>query len=144
MKSKGLNYEEQYHGCIHKALHGDFYYEQRALISSRKYLKNIPKSARILEVGCGLGQNIYLFKNAVGYDISQYSRDFCRKKGVQVIASLEEAVDGSFDAVLFCHSLEHVPNPYELIHAIYPKLKLEGKLLVVLPFERHGQPANWV
>ena len=72
-----LDYEEKYHQEIHKYLLKDEeYYTLRAKLAKERYFKNISESKKILEFGCGLGQNIFNLNNAEGYDISKFSLGF--------------------------------------------------------------------
>ena len=130
-------YEKSYHDTVHDSLvFNDEYYIKRAKLAQMKYFSNIPKETKILEFGCGLGQDIYLFPNGVGYDISQYCLDLCKKRGIKVIHDLDEIEDKSFDIVYSAHTLEHVINPHEVILQMKAKLKDNGKLMLILPTER--------
>ena len=134
------NYEKQYHEAVHDSLvFNTRYYNCRAKLARMKYFKNLPDDSRILEFGCGLGQDIFLFPNSVGYDISTYSLDFCKSKGIAVITDLNEAEDHTFDVVYSAHVFEHITNPWEILNLLKTKLKPSGKLILVLPTEKHGK-----
>ena len=131
-------YEKDYYSTIY----GDSnlkegLYPAKAKIALNKYFKGFPKDIKILDFGCGLGHNTYLFPNSVGYDISEFSLDFCRKMGKQVINNIEDAEDNSFDVVFSSHTLEHVENPYETLEILKRKLKPDGRLILILPVEHH-------
>lgn len=135
-----VGYEEQYHNAVHNRLVGNAkYYEARARVAKRKYFSNIPENTRILEFSCGLGQDTLYFPNTVGFDISEFCLDFCRKKGKTVINDLKLAENHSFDLVFSAHTLEHVPNPYEILVQLKEKLNDNGRLMLVLPCEQHGK-----
>lgn len=114
-------------------------YRYFGLISQKAYFKDIDvdQDNRILEFGIGLGQNIYFFKHAYGYDISEFSKQFCRSKGITMFDTLDDINDNSFDIILSAHCLEHLPNPLDNLQFLYKKLKKNGRLVVVLPFETH-------
>nr|NQU90029.1 class I SAM-dependent methyltransferase [Bacteroidota bacterium] len=134
------NYEKQYHENVHDSLvFNNRYYNCRAKLARLKYFKNLPDDIKILEFGCGLGQDIYLFPNSVGYDISAYSLDFCRAKGITTIRSMDGAEDHAFDVVYSAHTLEHIINPYETLTALKSKINKNGKLILILPTEKHGK-----
>jgi SAM-dependent methyltransferase len=137
-------YEKDYHKHLHGHLYSNKqYYKVRAKLAKLKYFKNIPINAKVLEFGCGLGQNIVGMPNATGYDISQFSLEECRKKGIKVTDNLKKLKDNSFDIVFSAHVLEHLENPSEAILQMKKKLKNDGKLIIILPTERHRHVSNF-
>jgi SAM-dependent methyltransferase len=108
-------------------------------VSQKKYFaKFVDPESSIFEYGCGMGYNINLMKNAIGYDISEYSLDFCRSKGIKVTNNVNSVENNSMDFVFSSHVLEHHPNPAEMLSEMFSKLKDDGKLILVLPHEIHG------
>lgn len=134
-----LDYESWYHSTRHSNHFNDAYYEARAQIAVDKFFSGVDKNARILDFGCGLGQNIFYMPNAVGYDISKFGIEFCRKKGINATTQLEDIPDESFDVVFSAHVLEHHPHPMTMLEEMYRKLKKGEKLILVIPHERHGK-----
>lgn len=131
-------YEEEYHLEKHNYLYkDDWYYNIRAKLALLKYFKDIPRDSKILEFGCGLGQNISLVQNAVGYDISKFALNFCMEKGIEITNNLKSIKNDSFDVVFSCHVLEHLENPFDSIELMKKKLKKGGKLILILPVEEH-------
>ena len=63
----------------------------------KSYFKNaLPKDlkAPIIEIGCGMGQNLYAlkkfgYKNVLGFDISRECVEFCKQKGFHVVWSTD-------------------------------------------------------
>ena len=106
----------------------------------KEFFKIINKNSKILEYGCGLGQNIYRLDNVIGYDISNFALDFCRKKGIKVTNNLKETDDGGFDVVLCCDVLEHLEEPLKTLRQIHKKLDYHGKLILILPVEKWNEP----
>lgn len=137
--SKVLDYEEGYHSKRHAGHYNEEYYQARARIAVDKFFKGVPKQARLLDYGCGLGQNIIHYPNAVGFDISQYGLDFCRIKGLNVTNDLDALDNESFDYVFSSHVLEHHPYPKRMIEEMKEKLKPGCNLILVIPFERHAK-----
>jgi ubiquinone/menaquinone biosynthesis C-methylase UbiE len=115
------------------------YYEARAKIGHKYYFYNNLSQDKILDYGCGMGQNIYHLKNAQGYDISKKAKDFCLSKGLQVTTQLETIPNDSFDIVFSSHVLEHHPHPKTMLEEMHMKLKSNGELRLVLPYETHGK-----
>ncbi|UII19709.1 class I SAM-dependent methyltransferase [Fulvivirga ligni] len=139
-KPESLDYEEGYHTKRHGNHSKIDYYEARAKIALKKFFSTVDtKDSKILDYGCGLGQNIYYLENAKGYDISEYGLDFCRQKGLDVTNNLEDLKDESFDVVFSSHVLEHHPYPKQMIEEMKSKLKPGSKLILVIPFEKHGK-----
>lgn len=134
-----LDYEEGYHAKRHNNHAKEAYYDARAKIAISKFFKHVDKESRILDFGCGMGQNMLYLPNAVGYDISEYGLDFCRSKGLTVTNSVDDLEDNSFDVVFSSHVLEHHPHPKAMLEVMHSKLKSGGILLLVIPFERHGK-----
>jgi SAM-dependent methyltransferase len=134
-----LDYESWYHSTRHSNHFNDAYYEARAKIAVDKFFSRVDKNARILDFGCGLGQNIFYMPNAVGYDISKFGIEFCSKKGINATTQLEDIPDESFDVVFSAHVLEHHPHPMTMLEEMYRKLKKGEKLILVIPHERHGK-----
>jgi len=133
-----LDYEKQYHDYFHHYLIDD---EQHYLLRSRlsfdNYFEQGDKYKKVFEYGVGLGQNIFLMENKFGFDISKFALEFSTKKGIQTYSSLDEIPEESFDIIIFCHVLEHLTNPTETLKLIKTKLKLGGKLVIVIPKEIH-------
>ena len=134
-----VDYEEWYHTERHNTHFNDDYYTARAEIAVSKFFNGFDVSKRILDFGCGLGQNIYKLPNAIGYDISKFGVEFCKKKGVNATNDLTALPDETFDIVLSAHVLEHHPNPKEMLGNIFSKLKKGATLILVIPHEVHGK-----
>ena len=129
-------YEEEYHSSLHNFLYNDSdYYRARSKLATKRYFQNIPVKAKIFEFGCGLGQNILLLQNAIGYDISRFSLNFCESKGIKTTSDFNKLDDNSFDIAFSCHVLEHLENPFKTIKDMRSKLKEDGQLILILPVE---------
>ena len=136
------DYEEVYHVTRHNNLYEDSeYYFVRARVSVYEYFRGLVKKyEKVLEYGCGLGQNIYLIRNAVGYDESKFAVEFCRRKGINSTNKIKSLKEGSFDIVLCCEVLEHLEEPLKALKEINSKLKNGGKLILVLPIDKWNKP----
>jgi len=135
-----LDYEEWYHTERHNTHFNDDYYNSRAKIALTKFFDGFDINSRVLDFGCGLGQNIYYLPNAMGYDISKFGVEFCKKKNINATNAIHEVPDEAFDIVISTHVLEHHPHPKEMLHQIYSKLKKGASLILVIPHEVHGIP----
>ena len=134
-----VDYEEWYHTERHNTHFNDDYYNARAEIALTKFFAGFDTNKKILDFGCGLGQNIYKLPNAVGYDMSKFGIEFCKKKGINATNDLDSIPNQAFDIVISTHVLEHHPNPKEMLGNIYSKLKNGASLILVIPHEVHGK-----
>jgi len=135
-----IRYEEKYHKGVHAPLiTNELYYWVRTNLALLRYFDDIKKNQKVFEFGCGLGQNIFLLPNAIGYDISKFCLKFAKKKGIKIITNIKDIKNDSFDVVLCSHVLEHVENPYKILKILKNKLKVGGKLILILPIENHGK-----
>lgn len=106
------------------------------------FIKNL--KAKVLDVGCGLGQNLYTFKklgykNVLGVDISKESVDFCKKKGFKVVKTSAEKFlknnKNKFDIITTYHLLEHIKKEETVgfIKMLRGSLKKNGALIINVP-----------
>jgi len=91
---------------------------------NKKYIgKYLPKNknAQILDIGCGMGQNLYTFsklgyQNVVGVDFATDCVEFCKKNNFNAVeASAEEYLTDKknfFDVITIYHVVEHIKKDY--------------------------------
>ncbi|MES1257335.1 MAG: class I SAM-dependent methyltransferase [Acidobacteriota bacterium] len=94
-------------------------------------LRNLPAGARVLDLGCRSGsfsRDRYPGVNVVGLD-----RDPLSVPGVRADAAALPFADGSFDAIIANHSLEHMDRLSEVLREIGRVVKPEGSLFVSVP-----------
>ena len=108
----------------------------RALI--RQYVKS--NSPRILDVGCGTGGTMTELADVGktwGCDISPDALAFCRQRSLDSLACCDAAAiafrDETFDVVLSCDVLEHVPDDERATHEMYRVLRPGGVGIVTVP-----------
>jgi SAM-dependent methyltransferase len=131
-------YDEGYHSAIHsKMIEDDNYYWARSQAFSRLYFTSEDRRLAVLDYGCGLGQTVAAIPNAYGYDASREARDIARKHGVKIFNSPAEIPAASFDIVICRHALEHMADPLDVLTALGTYLRSDGKLILVLPKEKH-------
>jgi len=95
---------------------------------------------RILDVGCGVGDLAAAFARhgwqAAGIEPSADAAEHARGAGVDVVnGTLADAPweDGSFDAIIFNHSLEHIDDPAEAVAQAACLLRPGGLLAIAVP-----------
>ena len=98
---------------------------------------------RLLEVGCGRGGRLLRWQqggwDVTGVDVDRAAVEAARARGVCVrggdpgAAGLEE---GSFDAVVSNHVLEHVPDPVGWMRSCVRMLKPGGRFVLATPNPR--------
>jgi SAM-dependent methyltransferase len=138
-QSQALDYEEGYHSKRHSTHFDEAYYNARARIAQIKFFSKLDPNDKLLDFGCGLGQNILYRPGSMGYDISNFSVDFARSKNINATTNMDEVPNEAFDVVFTAHVLEHHPHPLTMIEDMKKKLKKGKLLMIVVPHERHGR-----
>lgn len=94
----------------------------------------------LLEVGCGSGSALRSMKekgwNAVGLDFDEEAVCNARSMGLDVrLGQLSDQgfPEGSFDAIVMGHVIEHVPDPAALLKECKRILKKDGALVMLTP-----------
>lgn len=135
-----MKYNKKYHNIVHNQLINDIeYYNCRAYLGFNRYFKDINQlsNKKILEFGCGLGQNIFNIKEnqVFGYDISNFALNFCKNKGIKILSNLKK--NETFDIILCSQVLEHLESPFYFLNFFKEKLKKNGLLILSLPYEKN-------
>jgi SAM-dependent methyltransferase len=91
----------------------------------------------VLDFGCGAGHALLRMKAAgwscTGVEVSDAAIEVARSHGLRVEKELATIPSASFDYVRANHSLEHVPNPREVLEGMYRVLKPGGTLFLGVP-----------
>lgn len=106
----------------------------------------LPKScSRILDVGCGAGDNARLIRNRfpaaqiVGITASMAERETASHYMTHcLVADIEQGVPellhcDEFDVVIFSHVLEHLAAPWDILPQFCRLLRSGGILLIAVP-----------
>jgi len=99
---------------------------------------NISKQSRILEVGCGNGNKFLYplaemsFKNILGCD-PFIEKTIQYKNGLQIAKKDVFEMTGEWDVIIYDHSFEHVPNPFENLQKVQSLLAPNGICVLRIP-----------
>jgi SAM-dependent methyltransferase len=101
----------------------------------------VAESATVFEWGCGFGWNLAGLQcgRRVGHDISADLESAVNSAGIEFVRDTSTLATASFDRVLCHHALEHAPNPWPVLGELHRLVKLEGRLLLAVPFERESR-----
>ena len=120
-------------------------------------LKNLSKAKRVIDIGCGDGEFLNMFKGlgceVFGTEYDPRTEEICRNKGITMLPggvtpSLGECESPEqFDLVIFTEVIEHINNPIDVIKNISNLLKSGGVLYVTTPnfasLERKALRGKW-
>lgn len=103
------------------------------------------KNAKILDIGCGLGQFLYFlekqgYKNYYGIDVSEQQIKFCQDKVTKKVETTDifgflKGKKEQFDLVVANDVLEHIPKGklFEILELVHQSLKPEAKFFAKVP-----------
>jgi len=110
------------------------------VLSYWKVAALFPVKSKILDVGCGAGWRLDLYKEfgweTYGFDISSEAIEIAKSKGHDVVVAEMEIIpypDNYFDVVQISHVIEHLPHPVFTIKKAFSLLKEGGVLLLETP-----------
>jgi SAM-dependent methyltransferase len=108
--------------------------EQVKLIADLLQLK--PPPAALLDIGCDKGFFLDEARRhgytVAGVEPSERSREYCQCIGINVAADISQ-VEGTFDAVVMNHALEHIIDPVTLLRDIHRLLNPGGVVMIRVP-----------
>ncbi len=134
-KEKKIQYDMNYHADKFGEMLKDKnkYLSRGRFVSGEIFKYDFDKESKVLEFGCGIGQNLVIIKNAYGFDIDKELYPFLKERGIKTFNSLKEIPNKFFDEILLSMVLEHLPNPIETLTFLRKKLKKNGKIRIVVP-----------
>ncbi len=107
-------------------------------LRARKFAPLIAGEDVVAEYGVGAGWNLAGLKcrRKLGFDIADFQQAKLKQLGIEIIAETRAFPSAAADVVICHHTLEHVPNPPEVLEEIRRWLKPSGRLVLCVPFER--------
>lgn len=134
MKTKIENYYQQEYFENYQKKIGEFGGKANLF----KFKSYINSSDTVLDFGCGGG---FLLKNLdckikIGVELNPIAREFCINNNfIDCYEDIDEIEDNSIDVIISNHCLEHTLSPFDLINKMYNKLKIGGKIVLVVPLD---------
>jgi len=113
----------------------EFFFAHRSMLAVRRV--NPPKTARILDVGCGQGNLLqdlaWLgYTNLTGVD-PFLQRDLVHASGVTVFKRHLSEMPGQFDLIMLHHSFEHMEQPRQVMAQVAGQLSPGGQVILGIP-----------
>lgn len=94
--------------------------------------------ARTLDVGDTDGLMLkHLGKDGVGFNLSEVAVENIRSNGIEAVLGDGERMpfeDGAFDVTLCFETLEHVPNPQQLLEELARVTRRDGRVFISIPW----------
>lgn len=91
----------------------------------------------VVDFGCGGG---YLLSNInckrkIGVEVNPFARREAVAQGIYVVDNIDALDDKVADVIISNHALEHVDGPLDALKSLYSKLKVNGKIIFVVPHQ---------
>lgn len=106
---------------------------QRRLKANLKHVAG----KKLLDFGCGSGDFLKLVKpycsEVSGIELQQSYIDLLTSDGISCANNLNNIEDNSLDIVVSFHTLEHLPNPLEVLEELKSKIVSGGQILIEVP-----------
>jgi 2-polyprenyl-3-methyl-5-hydroxy-6-metoxy-1,4-benzoquinol methylase len=122
------------------AASGDLRRRSEVLVDRLLGLPGVPRSGKVLDVGCGTGGTLMSFAERGGWRLHGLEMD---EKNLPFLATLSgfdtlhtcapSGVPDHFDLITMVHALEHFLEPSETLQHLKGKLAPGGKLFVEVP-----------
>jgi SAM-dependent methyltransferase len=143
---KQIIQKEQFEPTLLGVFLNPFFIARRGLLKSIRELgKNI--NGKTLDVGCGTKpyEKYFNCSEYVGLEIETTLNRELKKADYFYNGKTFPFKDSEFDSVVTNQVLEHVFNPDEFLKEMNRVLKVEGKLLLTVPFvwDEHEQPYDY-
>jgi len=100
------------------------------------------ESPKILDYGCGTGNNLLKFKNLFqifGMDVSKQAVQYCHQRGLKSVIEIDQDREilnpfgVSFDMITLLDVLEHIPDDVKALKNITRLLNYHGTVFVTVP-----------
>ena len=133
-----IDYEKKYH-----EVETDNWWFKSRRMYLLDLLKNAPKDAKILDIGCSSGIFLkdlelqgFKMEHLFGIDISEKAIENCKNNGIQnafVMDAQRITLSEKFDFIVASDCLEHLEDDVMAIRNWYELLKSGGEMLIFVP-----------
>ncbi len=104
----------------------------------KRFAKYVKPTDTVLDFGCAGGALIAALPGArkIGVELNDVARTAAEQEyGIEGYKNLADVPDGIADVIISNHTLEHIAAPYDALCQLLPKLKADGRLVLVLPID---------
>lgn len=132
------NFYKNYEDVIDKEYLRHFRTRELSAQSVLNIIKSYVSSGRLLDIGCATGDFLNVARDigyiAEGLELSRWSAELARKKGVKVYSDrlkiLSQKFPGKYDIITMFGVIEHFQNPRDEMLYINKLLKSDGILVI--------------
>lgn len=102
-----------------------------------KFCDYVSETDDVLDFGCGGG---YLLKNIrgrnkVGVEVNPDAAATAKQNGIEVFSTVDGVPDDYVDVIISNNALEHTLLPHQELNSLFSKLRIGGKIILVVPCE---------
>ena len=112
-----------------------------------KHLRHMVKPTdTVVDFGCAAGAVLGALpaRRKIGVELNDLPREAAaRDFGIETYRWIKDVPDGVADVVISSHTLEHLEAPIEALKQLRPKLKSDGKIVLVLPIDDWRSQRRW-
>lgn len=112
--------------------------EVGGILNKFKFDEEVDKNEVLMDFGCGGGYLLDQFSNnkKIGFEINKSAWEDIKSKNIHPVDNFDDIQDNSIGIIISNHALEHVQEPLSIIKNLYKKLKIGGKIILVVPCEQ--------
>lgn len=106
-----------------------------------KFSDFINPNDKVIDFGSGAGQllsNINC-KDKIGIEINSVAREESKRNGIKAVESADDIDDEWANVIISHHALEHTERPLDVLKLLFKKLKTNGTIVLVVPYERKNK-----
>ena len=123
-----------------------FYFARKGLIAAIRGVANEVRG-KTLDVGCGQKpyQRLFASSEYIGLELDTPANRECKRADIYYDGRTFPFAVETFDSIICNQVLEHVPDPHLFLSEIQRVLKVNGILLLTVPFvwDEHEQPHDF-
>jgi SAM-dependent methyltransferase len=119
---------------------GELRRRSEVLVERLLHVPGVPRSGKALDVGCGTGGTLRAFGERGGWALYGLEMDERNLPFLNALTDFEklytcppDQLPQEFDIITMVHSLEHFPEPMEILRKLLGKLTDGGRLFVQVP-----------